>query len=557
MASLLADSAEPGDDEAIAALRLAAAELAPVAPSSAADVSRRALELTPAGSPRRGEIIAEGVRLLWLAGRAHEATKLGTSLLSTGIGPAAEAAVRIGIAAVSSQYSFVEAVRQCERAVALPGLPDATRAPLLALEGVNLTMVGDPVRADAVLAEGLDTATRAGDDAARAVCLASQSVQALYRREWTRARELADEAVTVSARVGAATALWGSTQWRGWLDDIAGRPDLALDHAETGMKAAQRDGQAWLLRQWSMDRCRILYDAGRLEDARAEAEGVRAMSDELGAGNYADCTALVTVGRVALHTGDMAAARRYDAEAARMREDEAPIVRHAGLWLGALVAVADRRDPAHIRELLSEAAACFGAGIPPLGTPLDPADEVLFLRLARDIGEPEWADRATSAIERRAAENPSFRFLAATAAHARGRLTEAVALYREFPRPLPLAVALEDVGTVEALAEACLIYDEIGATFDSSRVRGALRKLGVRRRPRTATRAGGTGWSLLTTAERDVARRVADGATNRQVATAMFLSPHTVSTHLRHAFTKLGINSRVELARLVHQHSDL
>jgi DNA-binding CsgD family transcriptional regulator len=31
----------------------------------------------------------------------------------------------------------------------------------------------------------------------------------------------------------------------------------------------------------------------------------------------------------------------------------------------------------------------------------------------------------------------------------------------------------------------------------------------------------------------------------------MFLSPHTVSTHLRHAFIKFGITSRVELARIV------
>ncbi|MEU8820741.1 AAA family ATPase [Actinoplanes sp. NPDC048796] len=556
VAALLADSAEPGDEEAIAALRRAAGELASVAPSSAADVSRRALELTPAGSPLRGEIIADSVRLLWLAGRAHEATRLAHSLLSTGAGPAAEAVVRLAIAAVSSQYSFVEAVRQCERAAALPGLPDTTRASLLALEGVNLTMVGDPPRADAVLAEGLDAAARAGDDAARAICLASQSVLALNDQNWTTARDLADEAVAISARVGAAAALWGSTQWRGWLDGIAGRPDLALEHADQGMRAAQRDGQAWLLRQWSMDRCKLLYDAGRLEDARAEAEGVRAMSDELGAGNYADCTALVTVGRVALHAGDLAAARRYDAEAARMRADEAPIVRHAGLWLGALVALADGGDPARVRELLSEAAASFGDRIPALGTPLDPADDVLFVRIARDLGEPEWAARATETIRRRAAANPSFRFLAATVAHVEGRLTEAVAIYREFPRPLPLAVALEDVGTVEALDEACLIYDEVGATRDSSRVRGALRKRGVRRRPRTAAAPGGDGWAGLTPTEREVARRVAEGATNRQVATAMFLSPHTVSTHLRHAFTKLGLSSRVELARLAHQHSD-
>ena len=40
------------------------------------------------------------------------------------------------------------------------------------------------------------------------------------------------------------------------------------------------------------------------------------------------------------------------------------------------------------------------------------------------------------------------------------------------------------------------------------------------------------------------------GLTNREVAERLFLSPHTVSSHLRHVFGKLGINSRVELARL-------
>jgi DNA-binding CsgD family transcriptional regulator len=38
--------------------------------------------------------------------------------------------------------------------------------------------------------------------------------------------------------------------------------------------------------------------------------------------------------------------------------------------------------------------------------------------------------------------------------------------------------------------------------------------------------------------------------TNRDAATKLYLSPHTVSTHLRHAFTKLGINSRTELTRI-------
>jgi DNA-binding NarL/FixJ family response regulator len=40
------------------------------------------------------------------------------------------------------------------------------------------------------------------------------------------------------------------------------------------------------------------------------------------------------------------------------------------------------------------------------------------------------------------------------------------------------------------------------------------------------------------------------GATNREVAERLYLSPYTVNSHLRHVFTKLGIRSRVELARL-------
>lgn len=43
---------------------------------------------------------------------------------------------------------------------------------------------------------------------------------------------------------------------------------------------------------------------------------------------------------------------------------------------------------------------------------------------------------------------------------------------------------------------------------------------------------------------------MAQGLSNREVAERLFLSPHTVSSHLRHVFAKLGVNSRVELTRL-------
>jgi DNA-binding CsgD family transcriptional regulator len=57
-------------------------------------------------------------------------------------------------------------------------------------------------------------------------------------------------------------------------------------------------------------------------------------------------------------------------------------------------------------------------------------------------------------------------------------------------------------------------------------------------------------WPELTESEFAVVSLVARGATNREVAERLFLSPYTVNSHLRHVFGKLGIRSRVELTRI-------
>jgi len=58
------------------------------------------------------------------------------------------------------------------------------------------------------------------------------------------------------------------------------------------------------------------------------------------------------------------------------------------------------------------------------------------------------------------------------------------------------------------------------------------------------------GWESLTKSERLVVDLVARGLTNREAATELFLSPDTINAHLKHAFAKLSIRSRVQLARL-------
>jgi DNA-binding CsgD family transcriptional regulator len=57
-------------------------------------------------------------------------------------------------------------------------------------------------------------------------------------------------------------------------------------------------------------------------------------------------------------------------------------------------------------------------------------------------------------------------------------------------------------------------------------------------------------WDRLTDSERTVADLVAQGLSNRQTAERIFVSPHTVSFHLRKVYRKLGISSRVDLTRI-------
>jgi DNA-binding CsgD family transcriptional regulator len=61
-------------------------------------------------------------------------------------------------------------------------------------------------------------------------------------------------------------------------------------------------------------------------------------------------------------------------------------------------------------------------------------------------------------------------------------------------------------------------------------------------------------WLTLTGAERRVAELVADGLTNRAVADRLTMSHHTVDAHLKHAYIKLGIHSRVSLTVLALEH---
>jgi DNA-binding CsgD family transcriptional regulator len=97
-------------------------------------------------------------------------------------------------------------------------------------------------------------------------------------------------------------------------------------------------------------------------------------------------------------------------------------------------------------------------------------------------------------------------------------------------------------------------YHRIGAHNYRADVQRAMSDAGARRRAKWATGAArpSSGWAALTDAERRVAALIADGQTNRTAAAELGLSVNTISTHLRVVFSKLGIQSRVQLANALN-----
>jgi DNA-binding NarL/FixJ family response regulator len=77
-----------------------------------------------------------------------------------------------------------------------------------------------------------------------------------------------------------------------------------------------------------------------------------------------------------------------------------------------------------------------------------------------------------------------------------------------------------------------------------------LWKLGYRIHRRTRPgQTDGRGVESLTERELQATRLVADGKTNPEIAHELFITLNTVETHMRNIFAKLGVASRLELAR--------
>ncbi|MFD8565507.1 AAA family ATPase [Streptomyces sp. NPDC059639] len=566
VAALVAESAEPGDRWAIGVLRRAAAELASSEPSMAAEISRGALDLTHEGTTERGLLFAETIGLLQQSGRAAEARAMGDDALREVLEPEAEGSIRLGLARVAARQSFTEAVHQCRDALSLSALSPGLRAQLLAMLCVALACSGDVEEAGRLIPPASKAAREAGDLAAEAAILSGESVVWFYHFDMDLALRRIEESIEITGRLGGPMATLPHRDprpraWQSMLRSAVGEAGKALELLDEQLRQGLLDGGPDAARVALMTRCRLLLDAGRLADAVAEAEAVLSMTDESEPGDFAVAAAYYTLGRTARHRGDVAGARAAAEHARRMRADDSVLMRNTSAWLGALSADV-RGDHEEVDRCTRDSAASFERPGPALAGPEDAMDYALYVRITLRAGLRDRAEAAARAAERRAVAGARFPVFAAAAAQARALLTDDVALLRQAAglldggsHPIARASVLEDLGVASAalaeeeavghLDQALGLYVRAGADRDVDRVRRRLRDLGVRR-----AASDGAGRFGLTASEVKVVRLITQGATNRAVAEALFLSPHTVSSHLRHAYAKLGVNSRVELARV-------
>ena len=567
VAGQLAASAEVGDEVAIATLLDAAKALATTDPGAAAHFGRRALEIAPIHHPRRGEIVATTAIALHIAGNSEEAIAFADRALRETLPALQEAEVRLSIAGMFAISPEIR-ISAARLALSLPDLPEILRARHLACLFHNLVTAGRLEESRAVLEADRATVESAGDARATFTLRVAESALEYTDDRFGPAHELITAAYRDGIFAGDDQRLRLAHMWHGELLSVADQHDAALELAADGLAAAQRDRQGWAYQMFETWHGRMLLRIGRLPEARTVLDGRFALEDGTHAAGVLDAAGIVALGRLAIHTGDTRQTRRLTDIARVMLEQGTPAVRrHAG-WLLALFALA-AGDAEAARGRLGAPTVPDGRPILPR-FPFDVADEVTLVRIALAARDDELAQLALSSSGRRSDLNPGILSIAATAAHVRGLLAQnqaelraAVDLFERALRPLELAAALEDLGAelaatdretaVDVLGRTLALYTELGATWDARRVRSRLRELGVRRRLVTAEPEA-NGWAAMTEAELAVARLVAEGLTNREVADRLFVSPHTVNSHLRHVFSKLGINSRVELARLARDY---
>ncbi|PWI10063.1 helix-turn-helix transcriptional regulator [Streptomyces sp. NWU339] len=495
----------------------------------------------PAPAPVRGRAELLRARVLLADGPvddARESFLLAASLLADP-SPAESGAAVLGAADAAWAAGDPAACLRALAHEAPPGTGDATALPRTENHGPVALLRDHRDGMRAVLQGRFDLAaaplTRVverGRPAAEPERLLRSAAAALMLGDVTAARRAGARALAAARTLRAAALEPRALEYLAYAELRAGRHQLARTHAEEGLRAARRTGQ----RNTAAHHHAVLALAASIEGAQERVAEHTA-------------TALATARRHGLAQAAMLAqwaAARADLGAGRPREAAdrlGPLVRpgarrgHFAVWMLAVPcfveATALAGQPERARAVVEDFALWAGCGA-------DPQAPAQLLRCRALLAAPEAADELyLRALDRHDETSGDFE-------RARTELLHGKWLRRR--RRLREARA--------RLGEALVDFERCGAYLWARQAGAELRAGGAA--PGGAgsgepPRHDGRGLSQLTPQQLRIARCVAEGATNREVALSLSVSTRTVDYHLRNVFATLGVRSRVELVRLVEQ----
>jgi len=547
-----------GDAWIVGKLREAASTaLGRAAPDTAAACLRRALREPPAAGERLDLLVDLG-RALGMANQPDAAAEAFTRAYALTSEKARRTEISLELGGLMAHTGRgAAAVEAFERAASLADPLDEDLAIRTAVSLATGRMAGRrPPREwlpplDALLARlGPDKPMVKG-------VLASVAFGAACCGDRT-ADEVARLAEAATDGVDVSTLGWHHVNLASSALAIADRLPRSLRLLDEGISGAQRRGSAAEFRYLAVLRSHTALYAGRLDDAEADARAALDLSDD-----------------GSPHDAPLAAAALVDVLVDRGRLDEAQ---------GVLAAYDIERDLGVSMLLAHIVLLARGRLRLRQGRPADALADLLACGEALAGGgyaNPGFAHwRAEAAVAHlRLGDVPAARALA----------REELRLARAFGAARPIGVALRTsalllpaesavpllVEAVDVLARSAADLERAHASVDlGSALRRAGQTVAAREPLRTgldlATRCGAgtlaerarqellvtgarprrgalTGPDALTPAERRVAALAAAGATNREIAQALFVSRHTVEVHLTNTYRKLGIDSRQKL----------
>ncbi|HEX9824947.1 MAG TPA: AAA family ATPase [Actinomycetota bacterium] len=546
-------------DAELAATLTTAAETASArgAAREAVELAEHALRLTAPGTPERGGRLLTLAGYLEVAGEQQRVTDLLAPELESFPPGVARARAELLLSEGGGVTHADQHLGHLERALEQAG-PDAElKAAALARKAISGTIIR---------VERIEEADRWGEEALALSAAAGPDVErlALQGLGWARAlggrpiddlrdrsRDVSESAIHIIASLERLAAV--RLTWRGEVD--AARSILT-----ELLELTDARGESWAYIVISLHLCELALRAGDLDAATRFVEEWRQSAErDLFVGpTFERCHALLAACR-----GQPEEAQRWGSKALAGAEATGAtwqlLETQRALGLAALFALQHADAVAHLLPVWDHAER-EGIG--------DPGAFPVAPDLVEALVTLDELDRASEITERlgQLAEDQEHPWGLATAA----RCAALIALTAE-------AFDEEAAGALEAAAER---YGTLGLRFDRARSLLSLGRAQRRRRKWGGARRslegaaegfdaiGAGGWAeqaraelarvggrrgqsagVLTEAERRAAELAAEGLSNKEIARALFVTVRTVEVHLSRAYAKLGIQSRVQLAR--------